>query len=644
MAESPATQTQQRMPAGRLAVGVVVGALALVSLAFILIHRGLAKDWSSADTGLAVALAVAGLISAWVWGEPVAAVTPGDKPRTRAALGLAGEFTTAAAILILAVHRLINQPWGKADWSLAVLALAGVVIGVVIWWEPLVGSFSSRGTMLQINAGVVTLLVLGIIILVNFTIIPRHFGWVKADWTKEKYYSLADQTIKVVKGLKPEQAVEIIGIVPKDRFASRSDLQVMGKRLEEYQRLSPNLTVKVLDPYLDTEAAKLLREGVLSSDVGAVVRFKDHPEQREGVTSTEEADITRAILKLLNPSSRKLYFVKGHGEQELAGFEQGGLSTFKEVLTHDRYETADLELYKVDTVPDDAAAVLSIGPRLPFSADELQKLEAYLAKGGRLFACLDPQDDRSNLGELLSKYGIEWHPAQVTDSVNSLSAQDTRAFASTGYSDHEAVKLFQQARGYMVWFFGAGYFTEQPGEFEVKKLVETSSSSYAEMPQPKPAPAAGQGGAKAAEPEADGGAAERTNGPLAVAMCSSTKDEEKPADDQAADKDKDKAEDKAAPEAKKPRIRVAAFADGDFVSNIWQQAPVVNYQVAANTIAWLTDNTEVIGIRAKDPTKDAQERAIKVDEKGRKWLLVLTLLLPLVLIVAAGLTVRLARR
>ncbi|MBI2302793.1 MAG: hypothetical protein HYU66_28135, partial [Armatimonadetes bacterium] len=91
-----------------------------------------------------------------------------------------------------------------------------------------------------------------------------------------------------------------------------------------------------------------------------------------------------------------------------------------------------------------------------------------------------------------------------------------------------------------------------------------------------------------------------------------------------------------------PRVRMVVVADGDFPTNML--AFYANLDLAANAVEWLTDNSKALGIRAKNPFDSAKERRITMDASKRRWVFLLTFVLPLVLVLAAGVAVQIARR
>lgn len=553
------------------------------------------------------------------------------RSRLLGTLMLVAGIVCAAFVL---VHRINGNPWAKADTVLTAVAAILLLGCVVIWWDAITKALGSRGVMLQANATLVTLTVFGIIVCGNI-IVERRLGHIKADLTAEKFYSLAPQTQTVVRSITKDNPVEILGFVPMDRYSDPRGRELQGKRLQEYDRLSDHLSVEVIDPLVHPEKAKIAKDAGLTTYPGCVVRFKNQPDRAEAVNSVDEADLTRGLIKLLDTSSRKVYFLKGHGELSMDKFENEGASKLKKMLEDDRYQVADLDLM-TSSVPQDAACLLAIWPKYPYKAEELQKIETYLSGGGRLLACLDP-DAQNNLGEVTAKYGIEFHGDVVRDSRNTWTG-DATYYGSLDYGEHEAVR-YHRMFNVPVLFIRSGYLTKGvTGDYEVTELIKSTASSYAESASAPATPPAtpNQPAQPAASPT-------RVNGPLTIAMTATTKDPKDEDSENGENKDKkEEAAEATQPESK--RIRVAVVADGEFAENLWGDYNPPNLEVASNLVAWLTDNSKVIGIRAKNPWDDLQKRKITIDQKGRKWLFVLTFLLPLVVIVGAGAAVQWVRR
>ena len=108
---------------------------------------------------------------------------------------------------------------------------------------------------------------------------------------------------------------------------------------------------------------------------------------------------------------RIVYVVQGHGEHELGSSERAGFSEAKGALEKSNYEVKSLALALKAAIPDDAAVVVIAGPRTDLFAPEVDALDRYLAKGGKVLAMVDPpfpgkmQD--AVIKRFLGRWGVE---------------------------------------------------------------------------------------------------------------------------------------------------------------------------------------------------------------------------------------------
>src|SRR5207248_3079645 len=64
-------------------------------------------------------------------------------------------------------------------------------------------------------------------------------------------------------------------------------------------------------------------------------------------------------------------------------------------------------LVLLEQIPDDASAVVMAGPERPLSPQELQTLDGYLKRGGRLFVAVGPREGGEPLAKFLGDWGAK---------------------------------------------------------------------------------------------------------------------------------------------------------------------------------------------------------------------------------------------
>ncbi len=540
-------------------------------------------------------------------------------------LGIVAGLVAVVALLALAYIKIQNLPFnGGRDYGLLAVAIVGALTWAVCNKDELIRLGGSRGTAMNLNAFGTLLAVFGILLLVNYKIVPRHLGDKKLDLTAGKYYSLSSQTKNIVKSIKPDNAVELVALVPMDMYSRVSpdtarSLELNKKRLEEYGRLNPaGLTVSTIDPYVSKKANKIAEESGLTAlpAAGCILRFKKDPKKVESVPSLDESQITRSLSKLIEDQGRKrkVYFLTGHGEvpmnpaggqqqQDPLSADNQNLGQLKQALTDDRFEVAELAMAK--EIPADCTVLATVGAKAPFAKAELDTIRRYLQANGRLFAVLDPSS-KSNLSDLLKEYGIEWQTAMVEDQA--LSLQEPTLFYATTLGSHPIVNDLKKSRLVAV-FNRTGSFKQGtvPTDMEYASLVSSSPSSSA------------AGGAR---------------GPFDLVAAVGKR---APAADAAKD-------DKKAPEAKTELgTRIVVAGTPWFLTLPVAGGQVANALIASDAVNWLADNTKDMGIRPKNPWDDEKDRKIEMTKAKLNKVMIFTFLLPLLLCVGAGIAVSVAR-
>ncbi len=132
-----------------------------------------------------------------------------------------------------------------------------------------------------------------------------------------------------------------------------------------------------------------------------------------------EVAVNRAFSQLTAENHRVVYALVGHGELDPESHDLGGLSDAVSILGQDDYELKRLDFVRqrdmpVPRVPDDAAAVAVLRPKVPIPPLEEDLLLAYLAGGGSVLFAVDPD---SPVPSLLGRLGVTVPSGRVLDKM-----------------------------------------------------------------------------------------------------------------------------------------------------------------------------------------------------------------------------------
>ncbi len=261
------------------------------------------------------------------------------------------------------------------------------------------------------------------------------------DSTANKRFSLSDQTVKVVKGLK--QDAKITYFDKTSEFARARDL------LDRYDNLSPKLSVAYVDPDKKPQIAKA--EGVRT--YGTI--FVDANGKREEAKSLSEEEITGALIRALKGGQRTVCAVSGSGEHALDDTGRSGYSSIKELLEKNNYKTRSISLLEKAEVPKDCTILMVSGPRFDYLEPAVKAIKSYVESGGRALVMLDPPlkfgkediSDNAALLSVLAGWGVTMNKDLVLDTsgIGQIFGLGPEMPLVTSYESHPIVRDMKEA-------------------------------------------------------------------------------------------------------------------------------------------------------------------------------------------------------
>jgi gliding motility-associatede transport system auxiliary component len=303
---------------------------------------------------------------------------------------------------LVALAAAVIQPFalptqGRFWRPLVATGIVLVVLSSLPWLAGLRQKLGARTMSYGLNAAVSILLILGVVGFVE-ALSARHSA--RLDLTENKRRSLSPQTVSVLRGLKTD--VNVVGFFRSDQPGKR----VAEDLFKQYAGFAgKKFTWKIVDP--DSDPAMARRYGIES--YGTIVL--ETKARSEKVLDAEEEKLTNGLVKVTREGKRTVYVMQGHGEHEIGNTDRPGFSEAKGALEKSNYEVKPLVLARVTTLPDDAAVVVIPGPRTDLFPPEIDALDGYLNKGGKVLAMVDPpfpakmQDGA--IKRFLARWGID---------------------------------------------------------------------------------------------------------------------------------------------------------------------------------------------------------------------------------------------
>lgn len=458
------------------------------------------------------------------------------------------------------------------------LALIALILFFVTRAETVKAVSSRRSTRMGANSVVMVLLFIGIVSIVNFLAARHSMRW---DLSENQNFSLAPQTHRVIRSLPREVKITV--------FTREKDpgYQTYKERLDSYRQASAKIAVEFVDPERQPKLAQSY--GITRTDTAVF----ESGAQTIRVTNPSEAELTGALIRVSKDDKKRILFLEGHGEPSTDSRDRTGFSIAKEILGKQGYEVGTLSLLTQTSVPDNTSIVAIAGPRKPMTPEELDRIRAYVEKGGHLLVMVDP-DSEAELNPLLKHWGAALGPGVLVDFQDRLAQGEPTVLLVRTFTEHEitqdltAAVLFPLARHVT--------FDEQAGkDWDFVQLARTSPNSRAVLKA--------SGRIIALDEKTD------IKGPLAMAAALAPK---------------------TPPAEGKARPAIVVIGNSTFATNAFVNFPG-NSDFLLHTAAWLAQDRDMIAIPPRD---QAVRPFVPNPVQERTLLYVQVFFLPAVVLVA----------
>ena len=313
------------------------------------------------------------------------------------------------------------------------------------------------------NTVISTLLFVGILTVI--ALIAERHPW-RLDLTENKSFTLSEQTLNILASIKEPIEVTAFYATASPEWNDANDL------LETYRYHNDKISYQFVDPDRNPEKA----EQYEVRSYGTLVL--NGYGKRQTIQSASEESLTNAIARLTRKKQKKVFFLMGHGEHSLEGFDKDGYSSVKSALQKENYAVEELNLLQHDQVPEDTALLVIAGPQKPLFDEEQAALKSYLNRGGKIMVLLEPYAD-GGLQEFLESYGIILSEDIVIDKLSKVFGGSYLLPVVTEYGFHKITKDFSLATFYPE-ARSVRPMEAPPAGIHLDVLASTSANAWAE--------------------------------------------------------------------------------------------------------------------------------------------------------------------
>ncbi|MBR3134773.1 MAG: GldG family protein [Clostridia bacterium] len=293
-----------------------------------------------------------------------------------------------------------------------------------------------------------TILLVAIILIVFILIntIVNNLSLKPIDFTKEKIYSLSDESKNEVKKVEQNVTIYFFG------YEEDETPVVLGK---QYHDVNDKITVMIVKP---EERPDLATEyGISSGDKLVAVQSS---QRNKAISENDmytydtttyktidvtEQKITNAILDVTIVSKPKVYFLAGHGEYGIS--ESEPLYLLSQYVVNDVNDVSSLDLLSSD-MPETCDVLVIANPTKDFTDIETEKIQTYINNGGKIIWLQDPYmniknynaDNFKNTNSILSQFGISFSRGYVLEESTDNMIAGLRDFIIPELTYNEIVK------------------------------------------------------------------------------------------------------------------------------------------------------------------------------------------------------------
>lgn len=283
-------------------------------------------------------------------------------------------------------------------------------------------AFAGKGIKIG-SYGIFNVLVAAVlVVLVNLGLnyVPERYT--SFDVTTNRIFTLTEEAIQVAGSLSQDVTIYVLA----DENSKDADVDRVLQQLKGY---SQHIRIEYVNPvsnpmfyYKYADIAPSANSLVVAGENNSVVidyndlyiyQINYYTYDNEIVGIDAEGQLISAIIRVTSEDIPKFYHVIGHNELVFDDM-------FMNALNKENVISEDLALYAVDEIPSDADAIVLNAPISDYSEDDVDKVLAFLDKGGNaLIVPTWTDQEMNNFEQILAYYGVSLVDGVIVETDRS---------------------------------------------------------------------------------------------------------------------------------------------------------------------------------------------------------------------------------
>lgn len=261
------------------------------------------------------------------------------------------------------------------------------------------------------------------------------------DFTKEKLYTLSDESINQVKDINQDIHIYFFGYeednttvsLAKQYEIANEKIKAEAINIDERPDLAKKYGVE------DDTSVGIIVEGPDRYKVLTQSDFYTYDLTTYETIDVSEQKLTNAIIDISIARKPHIYFLTGHNEYTISGYTTNYLMTLGVFIQNEVNDISNLDLLQTD-MPEDCDVLVIPSPTKDFSYVETDKILDYINKGGKILwlgeATIEDVD-MPNIGRVLEQFGVSFSKGIIIEEDSSKMISESPNLIVTNISYHD---------------------------------------------------------------------------------------------------------------------------------------------------------------------------------------------------------------
>ena len=325
-------------------------------------------------------------------------------------------------------------------------------------------SMTKRSWRMGLSSGLSVIIALAVVLFLGGLAARHHY---RLDVSEDALHTLAPQTLKVLKGLKsPVRALAFYR-------QSQPDKPYAQTLFDRYGFASKDFSFQ----FVDLDQQPMLAKQYEITKAGTTILLAG--KKRERLEGLNEQSLTNALIRLQRDGKKTVYFLTGSGERSTEDKGKTGYSQVKKALEQQNFVVKSIIFSLAKDIPADAAALVAAGPRKAYTEKELERLSAFMERGGSLLVLIDPEV-KSGLKGWLAKRGIDLGDDLVIDEASVLFGASPAWPVGAIYGKHDITAPMTGLFAYFPICRSVSPAAKLPAGARAVSLIKSTEKSWAE--------------------------------------------------------------------------------------------------------------------------------------------------------------------